>query len=140
MSLQNTRYKTFSSRELHTFSYSFSRPACSYCPQQCPPFSAADPRCVVRDRCKARPPCLNGGTCSPSAESGREYTCTCSPAWRGQHCQEPSDPCTTALNRSAAARHPGMALCSVHLGSSSATFVDKCWLEGTEKSRLLLRP
>ncbi|XP_043235182.1 fibrillin-2-like [Amphibalanus amphitrite] len=61
--------------------------------------SASDPRCIIKDRCKAKPPCQNGGTCTPSAESGREYTCTCSPAWRGRHCEEPNDPCTTALNR-----------------------------------------
>ncbi|XP_043211446.1 uncharacterized protein LOC122375928 isoform X2 [Amphibalanus amphitrite] len=57
------------------------------------PRSEDDPQCVLRDTCLARSPCLNGGTCESGPKDG--FTCRCPPAWHGDTCEKPRDPCRT---------------------------------------------
>ena len=52
----------------------------------------SDPRCTVSDMCQARSPCRHGGVCT--AGGGTSFSCRCSAAWSGSHCQNPADPCT----------------------------------------------
>ena len=49
-----------------------------------------DPRCVVQQPCLALRPCKNGGTCQVTAKGWR---CSCPPAWQGDRCRQPRDPC-----------------------------------------------
>ena len=56
--------------------------------------SAADPRCLLVEPCRAKAPCGHGGTCVPMMEDGEPgYRCQCPPAWGGPVCTESRNPC-----------------------------------------------
>ena len=57
------------------------------------PFAAEKPACVISDPCLAKEPCENLGTCSVVRDRA---VCSCTPAWRGEHCQLPARPCGAA--------------------------------------------
>ena len=45
---------------------------------------------MVQEPCLALRPCKNGGTCRVTSSG---WSCSCPPAWQGERCRQPLDPC-----------------------------------------------
>ena len=54
------------------------------------PLSGSKPACRVSNICLAKEPCKNRGKCSVTKGGA---VCSCTPAWRGEYCQLPAQPC-----------------------------------------------